>query len=161
MLSDTKSNGYNNLSYGSDQKKKSSGLNLRSTMIAHRVKKENMQLFVAQKETAGKSRVHLEIIVWREAEWGETSAFPSMSDSVCEGDCSPPMTPIMQRNWLCFSPTRQHPIQTHPPNPAYPTWWKQTRYKTLETAWKSRISLCTSPLGLVTKRNKLKKNNIK
>ena len=63
MLSDTKSNGYNNLSYGSDQKKKSSGLNLRSTMIAHRVKKENMQLFVAQKETAGKLRVHLEIIV--------------------------------------------------------------------------------------------------
>lgn len=142
------------------KKKKSSGLNLHSAMIAHRVKKENMQLFVAQNETAGKSRVHLEIIIWREAERGETSPSPSMSDTVCKGDCSPPMTRIMQRNWLRFSPTRQHPIQTHPPNPAYPAWWKQMRYKTLQTAWKSRISLCTSPLGLITRRNELKKNKI-
>lgn len=123
------------------------------------LKRKTCSSFVAQKETAGKSRVHLEIIVWREAERGETSPSPSMSDSLW-GGMQPPMTSVMQRNWLHFSPTRQHLIQTHPPNPAYPAWWKQMRYKTLETAWKSRISLCTSPLGLITKRNKLKRNKI-
>lgn len=46
-----------------NKKKKSSGLNLHTTMVAQGVKKENMQFFVAQKGTAGKWRVHWEIIV--------------------------------------------------------------------------------------------------
>lgn len=62
--SDTKSIGYNNLAMAQTEKKnKSSGLNLHTTTIAHGVKKENMQSFVTQKETAGKSRVYLEIVV--------------------------------------------------------------------------------------------------
>lgn len=63
--SDTKSIGYNNLAMAQTEKKKkkSSGLNLHTTTIAYGVKKENMQSFVTQKETAGKSRVYLEIVV--------------------------------------------------------------------------------------------------
>lgn len=72
MPSDTKSIGYNNLAMAQTKKKtnqkkpnkkKSSGLNLHTTMVAQGVKKENMQFFVAQKGTAGKWRVHWEIIV--------------------------------------------------------------------------------------------------
>lgn len=65
MPPDTKSIGYNNLAMAQTEKKKkkSSGLNLHTTTIAHGVKKENIQSFVAQKETAGKSRVHLEIVI--------------------------------------------------------------------------------------------------
>lgn len=110
MPSDTKSIGYNNLAMAQTRrnnppplKNKSSGLNLHTTRIAHGVRKENMQLFVAQKDTAGKWRVHWEIIV----------GMPPIPRNVCRTTASPWPPPAAQRNQQHFPPSRQHPTEIH------------------------------------------------
>lgn len=134
MPSDTKSIGYNNLAMAQTnkkkkKKKKSSGLNLQTTTTAHGVKKENMQFFVAQRETAGKSRVHWETIAKEKPSAAERVPSPGLSARAWSGTAAGPRPHS--------SPTREHPVRVHPPSCTYPACWKRMRYKTLETAWKS------------------------
>lgn len=80
-------------------------------MVAQGVKKENMQFFVAQKGTAGKWRVHWEIIVWREA------AERPLPGNVCKSLARDP--PLHQEtSHICLPPDR---IPSKPTRQAAPT----------------------------------------
>lgn len=73
----------------------------------------------------------------------------SLGDQHLKGSPAQQNNPPKQRNQLRFDSTSQNSIQIHPLNCTCPARGKQMRYKILETAWKSQISPCAFPLGLM------------